>query len=457
MPTQTPPPISPAAPHGRATNVFLTLSLTVAVMPAAAAGEPFDVNDLAVLWPVPLAPADVEALVPADVALADAGQLWPLTDFDRILELADGVKITSSAGRVARIGLRREFRDRTVWKVVAFRVDGSAPGGHADVIGLFGSDPQFRVTLQPVTVSGGRVEVHDVAAHLVFHFVTGEERTGDGPPGPVADRPAFESLLDNLREVRRSLADAGVSTDVPLGVHPGFGAAESAGFRDRLTAIIQKHLRPDRLRAVSLMALDPPEPWLFFAAARPDPDAALALTAVPSLAPATAQMLTMRNPARTEMVPLPKNRQFGDRGVSTAPLFAPGARDDLARPALEDVPPRESPTLSDIPDIIANPRLSHFFNTDCVSCHSESSRRQHLGLGGEGGSFAFVRPPELSAGDPDLLPADDWNVRMFGWFPDAKGRFSAAGPGPTVATVTVRTANEAAEAVEFINREYPSP
>ncbi len=74
----------------------------------------------------------------------------------------------------------------------------------------------------------------------------------------------------------------------------------------------------------------------------------------------------------------------------------------------------------------------------------------------EPGAFAYLRdeqPPQI---DPEVLPQHDWNVRNLGWFPPS--RF--IGGGPTVPTVTQRTANETAEVVQFIQehyREQPNP
>lgn len=442
--------------HGPAAGLVVPFAaILIAVAPAAGdASEPFAAGDLATLWPVPATVADADALISADAALDDGGSLWPRADFDRALELAAGVRIPSPSPLrdFAVIDLPDAFRDPHVWKVVAFRVDGSAPGGHADVVALFGSDPQLRVTLQPVTVrdEDEKVEVHDVAAHLVFHFVAPAEPGADGGSRPTADRAAFEAVLADVRAARDAARAAGADTAGPLGVHPGFSTPDPAAFRDRLADLLRKHPAAARLRAVSLMGIEDPEPWLFFAAAR-RPGSPLQLSAVPSLAPETAQMLTMRGFPKGRVVPEPSNRQFGDRGVSTAPLFdlVPGSP-RLADPALPgDADEAEVPTLADVPDVIANPRLSHFFNTDCVSCHSETARRRGLGLADRpAGPFTFTPPAGDPGPDPALLPTDRWNTRMFGWFPRG---------GRVAATVTRRTANEAAEAAEFVNANFPPP
>ncbi len=89
----------------------------------------------------------------------------------------------------------------------------------------------------------------------------------------------------------------------------------------------------------------------------------------------------------------------------------------------------------DIADWVANPERSHFFNTDCVSCHSETTRRQILSIPPSEVAFQSA----AASVDPALLPADRWNVRNFGWFRQQ-------------ATITQRTANETAEVVAFINQ-----
>ena len=54
-------------------------------------------------------------------------------------------------------------------------------------------------------------------------------------------------------------------------------------------------------------------------------------------------------------------------------------------------------------------------------------------------------PAGISGVEPSALPQTKWNVRNFGWFPRQ---------GTVAATATMRTANEAAETADFVNREY---
>jgi hypothetical protein len=93
--------------------------------------------------------------------------------------------------------------------------------------------------------------------------------------------------------------------------------------------------------------------------------------------------------------------------------------------------------IREIVDIVADPKQSHFFNTDCISCHTDTAQPL-IRLGKK-----FTVPGVASA----VLPKENWNVRNFGWFT------SFLRGGPAVPTVTRRTATETAEVVEFINRE----
>jgi hypothetical protein len=107
------------------------------------------------------------------------------------------------------------------------------------------------------------------------------------------------------------------------------------------------------------------------------------------------------------------------RGVSTANLFAN--------------PPPPTDKTKEILDTIADPSKSHFFNTDCISCHTETRLTRDL-----------LNIKDISGIDSAALPSGSWDVRNFGWG-DGK-----AGMQPTV---TRRTANETAAVVAFINSE----
>ena len=90
----------------------------------------------------------------------------------------------------------------------------------------------------------------------------------------------------------------------------------------------------------------------------------------------------------------------------------------------------------EIVDIIANPKQSHFFNTDCVSCHTDTRQ-----------AMDRIKDFSVPGVAPQVLPHENWNVRNFGWFP------SFFKPGVVDATVTRRAATETAYVIAFINRE----
>ena len=157
---------------------------------------------------------------------------------------------------------------------------------------------------------------------------------------------------------------------------------------------------------------------------------------------------TNRNPITNQPIdPMAK------RGVSTAALFTVPAPDLTAQAttavnADSSLVADQTLRNADIADYVANPVNCHFFNTDCVSCHTETRRRMRLGL--PLSKTAYLKdgaPPQIAG---DVLPKDDWNVRNFGWFPPSV----FIGGGPTVATATQRTANETADVVEFIERHF---
>lgn len=409
-----------------------------------------DVNDVAILWPVPKTTDDVSKLIAADEKLADGNTaIWPAPVFKKVLETAQGVTVAGSSGpnRQIRFGSNKAaFESIANWKIAGIRIDPSAPGCSDKIIGLFGSKPQIRLIVQPVTFNGQKVIVHDLTAHLVFDFITGTAPpTAEGlPPRSIPDRDRFGAMLEKLAELKAELLAAGIATNGALTVHPAL-KANNAEFSEKLRALLKAHLTADRLNSVAFMGIDFVEPWVFFAMAKRDGE--FVRVAHPSFAPAQVQMLSFRG--GDKVMPHPTNSTFGKGvGVSTARLFEAGL--DLGAPATSGTVPPGLPAVAfrDVPDIIANPQISHFFNTDCLSCHTETTRRVILGLQSQASSFQFQHPAGASGVSDDVLAKNDWNVRNFGWFPDfRKG-------GVAVESVTMRTANEAAESAAFINREY---
>ncbi len=383
----------------------------------------------------------MNALLSADERAADGSQIWPKEVFDTIIQTAQTAKVANSNGGETQINfndgpLSNVFDQQKTWKVAGMRIDPSAPGSSTKMIQTFGSIPQLRLILQPVTVNEvGNVIVHDYTVHLVYNFTKGRSQPA------VPDQEKFREIVTDLKKLKANLAARGISTSGrTLGVHPGF-SSRAPNFSNELKAFIKKHVSAENLLGTAFMGIEPPEPWIFFAMNK-QPDGSFVQLPAPTLKPEEkAQMLSFLDTSNVLPVPTTTNLSRTE-GVSTAMLFDGDIRSKLASPVF---PGKARPRFREIPDIIANPERSHFFNTDCVSCHSESARRQNLGIRTGDALFKYQLPDGISGIKTSLLPQNQWNVRNFGWFPTFRG---------AVETVTMRTANETAEAVEFINHEY---
>lgn len=420
----------------------VALAIVLACVPGAApprAAQPlkFDVNDLSYLWPPASAPGEIGSLIAGDAGDEGGVSIWPEPIFKLLLETATSFSVDGSAGsfRISFAGFEEEFAKRSTWKVVSFRFDPAAPGGHASFVSRFGETPQLRIVLQPMTIVGGRVKVHDVTAHLAYSFVK---------PGPVApavpDEGAVRAIVKELDALRTTSNAGGASTAGDLRVHPGL-QARVPGFAEKVRAFLLRGIALGQLTDLAFMGIEPPEPWIFFAMRRRPSDGAFVRVASEAVGRRDAQMLILRG--GTPVVPQPTTSNTSPSGVSTAELFRPDAPDRLSTPVFAGA---VRPLHQDIPDIIANPHLSHVLNTDCVSCHTESTRRSVLKVPAGDGQFRFQRPEGVSGVDRGHLPQERWNVRNFGWFQNRAGDVRP--------TISMRTANEAAEAADFVNSKY---
>ena len=405
----------------------------------------FDVNDVSFLWPAPHSKEDVSQLLSADEPIADgSNSTWPKDAFDAIISKAQTIAITNGSGGTNKIDFGSfggQFSQRSTWKLVAFRVDPSAPGASPQVTGVFGSSPQLRLIFQPVTIdqASGAVQVHDFTAHLVFSFIKGFDppAAAGGLPRALPDRQTFGAIVADLKDLKLGLEAAKVHTAGKLAVHPGL-QLKTPGFSEKVKTFVKKYVRSDRLTAAAFMGIQGTEPWIFFAMTK-KPDGTFVVPPHPVLGDTAAQMLTFKG--STAVMPQPKATNIdGTRGVTTSVLFPTATPEKLNAVVFNGLP---RPQFKDIPDIIANPGRTNFFNADCVSCHSESTRRRVLKINVQDNQFRYVLPDGISEVDDGVLPTSVWNVRNFGWFPD--------GPSPTA---TLRTANESAESADYINREY---
>ncbi len=404
----------------------------------------FDVSDVSYLWPVPTSKDEAEGLVAADELIADGtSSIWPDDAFKAVIEAALSVKSTESP---VQIFVPPALEDRHNWKLVAVRIDPSALGTHESSLGALGARPQLRLVFQPVVAdAAGKAKVHDFAAHLVYDIILRNDPNTVKSNAPDVER--FRRLVTAISDLKAALSQQGIKTSgASLGVHPGFKSAEFGG---KLKSMLKSHLRPDDLGAISFMGIRAPEPWVFFATTRAPDGRFVVFSDHPSLKGEKLQILQFEG----RVIPLPRNFQFKDVGVSTAQIFSSNAKLQLDAPLFPNGQRSDLSTLRmrDIPDIIANPLITNFFNTDCVSCHSESSRRSDLDIQASNSQIQYQKPGGIGGVDKALLPEPSqrgWNVHNFGWFPNA-----LVG-GATSATVTQRTTNESTESADFINRKY---
>ena len=390
-------------------GVILAL-LLLSVSSARADVNDIDVNDITILFPLPKEMADLDKLITIESLENLQGvSVLPANDLTNILSVAETVAV-----RNRRIKLKPIIKEVDAWKIAGIRFDPSAPGGSQNMISSFGSMPQIRLVIQPVTFDGA-LEVHDVAVHIIYDYV--EERIA-GEAGTISkgvpDSQKTKDIVEGLLALKSVCEEAGIDTNVPLNVHPCLGS-DVAGFSNEVEEFLRKHLDHKRFNTGAVMALHNggPEPWLFFSIQRDADSGQFTPIPSPGLAPFTdpepkiTQMVSFIDSPKVQPVPsttnlLPINSSVvipvsQRRGVSTAPLFtnsipltspAEIGIDGSGRAVFDD-----EIKNGDVADIIANPTLSHFFNTDCVSCHTETTRRFIREI--PESSFAF-KVPELS-------------------------------------------------------------
>lgn len=429
-----------------------------------AAAEQFAANDVSILLEAPIAASDPRLPVPQSL-ISDALAATAGTVVDRVNDLPTAVATIDTS-------LLNDRRGQ--WHVSSIRIDPGAPGlGHAFT--PFGRNLQIRLVVQPADFQSS-APIRDEAVHLVYTFgseASDADQAANSCPfrfvPEQANLDAFQGALDDLSALKSDLATLGISTDdIPLGVHPAFSDPEATDLlMARLSAFLVDHLSEDRLSALSVAGLPAgaPEPWVFLALQRdgdgfrPVPSPAVAQPADGSGVPHFQQMLSfLSDPQNGAVVPpgVTRNRLpvdclanfvlplFGlpqpeaDAGVTTSSLFGAG----------NNSPDR----AAEIAEIIADPEQSHFFNTDCVSCHTETRRALDAASDPETVAAQIARDEGLAAADlprsPDGMAGrfDRWNVRAFGWFPGFPPT-----DGRAHATVTRRTARETAEVVACLN------
>lgn len=425
---------------------------------------PLSADDVSWLFPAPTRAEDFGRLIairdlttqnPQDPAKRDP--VWPDAVFQQFLAIANGPQ-AQVAGTQSRIGLPAEAQSIDAWFVAGIRIDAGAPGLTSDIRAQFGQFPEIRLIVQPVTRNAdGTPKVHDIAGHLIFDFTLEKPSApaqADCIPRRLPDLDAFNGIVGDLAALRTKLSDGQLGADkvttsgIPLGIHPGLAdATTESNLRQEIKSFLEKHISGQRLDAMAIAGLPAGAhaPWIFLSMVEVPPGFVPALPNggfVPVHGPTLdgQQFAQMLEPAGSvpRVVPEPHTNNLNPitcanaavsttslpiakrTGVSTSDLFAA-------------VPPLADKT-KEILDVIADPAKSHFFNTDCVSCHTETRRAMDL-----------LKVTDIPGIDSAALPNGQWDVRNFGWSPAPKGSVQA--------TVTRRTAAETAAVVTFINSE----
>ncbi|MGB6306916.1 MAG: hypothetical protein WBF89_03900 [Steroidobacteraceae bacterium] len=447
----------PTPPSGPAVDAGSVSSKSVQAM----APQPLSADDVSWLFPAPTRAEDFAKLIslkeltapnPQDPAARDP--VWPAAAFQQFIGIAAS-PAAQVAGTPNHIGLPADIQSIDAWFIAGIRIDAGAPGLADGIRAQYGQSPQIRLIVQPVTRNpDGTPLVHDIAGHLIFAFTVDKQ----DPPAqvgclqrPIPDLNAFKEIVSELAALRTKLSGGQLGTNkvvtagAPLGVHPGLADVTTASnVRQEMKAFLERHISGQRLIAMAIMGLPAgaAKPWMFLSMVRVLPGQVPSLPNggfIPVHGPTLdgQQFTQMLNPvgATPRVFPAPHTNNLNAITCVNAANPVPGpaiaARSGSATADVFGSPPPTAKITQDVLDLIADPTRSHFFNTDCVSCHTETRRAMEL--------LAVKSIPGI---DTAVLPDSPWNVRNFGW-----------SPPPAQATVTRRTAAETAAVVSFINSE----
>ena len=421
--------------------------------------QPLSANDVSWLFPAPTQAADLANLIavrdittpnPQDPTKRDP--VWSDAAFKQFLDIVDSQFSQVVAGTQAKITLPQPAQTPEAWFVAGIRIDAGAPGFSPEIRAEFGQLPEIRLIIQPIIKNpDGSPKVLDIAGHLIFDFVILPP-----PPAPTDCFPRFQPDMDNFNSVvadvvalrtklsTGQLGGHAVSTaDAQFGVHPGLADPATANsLRNEMLALLERHLKSQGSGSLGSMAIaglpaGAPAPWIFLSllgdhaghfgpAHGPTLDGNLQF----------AQMLNAAN-VNPRVVPEPRTNNLNPitcKNAAVSPTSLPvSQRSGVATAAVFVTPPPSADQTKQILDTIADPTKSFFFNTDCISCHTETRLTMDLPN--------FKGIPGIN---PNVLHDDPWDVRNFGW-----GN-TKAGMQPTV---TRRTANETAAVVSFINSQ----
>lgn len=416
--------------------------------------SPLASDDVSVLFPAPtlatdvISVADLGATSPTDSTKRDS--VWSDSVFKRFLEIAAS-PAAQVAGTAFRIDLPPEAQSMAGWAIAGIRFDPGAPGLSTAIASQFGQLPQIRLIIQPFRKNpDGSIHPFDVAAHLIFSFTLGDDtpaQTGCAKRF-IPDLVTFKNIVADVARLRTRLANGEfgnktvLTANLSLGVHPGLAdPATAAAFRAALTVLLERYLSSDRLNAMALMGLpaNRPAPWMFLAMVRVARGVVPALpdggfVPMPSPALDGTQFTQLLDPSGgLHPVPVSATNNLNPitcKNASMGPALLPASdRQGVSTAELFTIPRPTDARAQEVLDRIADPAAATFFNTDCVSCHTDTQR-----------ALALLQAKAIPGVDP-TPPTSDWNVRNFGWSPGGKP------------SVTRRAAAETAAVVTFINAQ----
>jgi hypothetical protein len=370
--------------------------------------------------------------------------VWPDAAFQSFLKIGSGALVPATS---SHIGFPPEAQSTAAWFIAGIRIDAGAPGLSTDIASQFGQSPEIRLIVQPV-IRGpdGTPVVLDIAGHLIFDFLLPDAAAAQAGcfPRKTPDSVAFKAIVADLVTLRTKLgsgqfgANRVMTSGVPLGVHPGLADATTAiGVRQAMKSFLEAHISSQKLDAMAIAGVPAgaQAPWIFLSMLRL-PNGLVVPVRGPTLdGQQTAQMF---NPGGGDLqvVPVPHTNNLNPITCKNAAApdtsFPIGARSGLSTTDLfvNPAPPAEKTRA--VLDLIADPARSHFFNTDCISCHTETRRAMDL-----------LQIQSIPGIDPAVLPKGAYTVRNFGWSPPSDG--------PIQAVVTKRAAAETGAVVAFIN------
>jgi hypothetical protein len=305
-----------------------------------------------------------------------------------------------------------------------------------------------------------------VTAALIFAVVWREVHHGfdftkspNAPAQPgcnvrfTPDDNAFGSVVADIVALRDKLSAGQLgakkitTAGAPLGVHPGLADSTTASaLRQEIQAFLEKHIAAERLDAMAIAAtpVGKPAPWIFLSLVNLPPGVSPAAPNggfVPVPGPPLdgqqfAELLMPDTAPTPRVVPQPSTNNLNPITCKNAALptgnVPTAQRSGVSTASLFVVPATSTAQTTRVLDVIADTAKSHFFNTDCVSCHTETRR-----------SIELLKTKSFAGIDPAVLPAGPWDIRNFGWAPVAGGVAHAM--------VTRRTAAETAAVVAYIN------